>query len=305
MIARELYEKVLALIDSYTEDGVKISETDNIDIEKKFIIFLDMAQKELWKYNKRTKPIKIICTPPTNLIDGGLKLLTNNGETEYFPSETGVKNAHSYSVRVNGDCKIEIQEKINGIWTNLIEIDNTEKNIAYKGILNVSDSNNYVRMKLSSDTYFSHIDRALFDRKYKTDDEVLEYSAYIKKRLPDDFNSIKSVIKLVPDKDYFADSSYKLENYRDFYYNSDFKGEIRIEYKPIPVPVTSLDDEIDIDDVLAQSVVYDIVGKLGFYENKDLINYAEQRRIEMKAESLSDSPSSIEIIQDFYYGGDE
>jgi len=47
-------------------------------------------------------------------------------------------------------------------------------------------------------------------------------------------------------------------------------------------------------------MVYDITAKLGFYENPDLVNWSEERRIESKADSSVDDAPSAEVVVDYY-----
>ena len=108
------------------------------------------------------------------------------------------------------------------------------------------------------------------------------------------------VVEEFPSRQYSQAANYKLENYRDFYYNFYYEGLIRITYKPIPADITSLDDDLQIDTAFAQTIIYDVVAKLGFYENPDIVNWAEGRRMENKAEAKNDEPTSADIIIDYY-----
>lgn len=304
-VRNEIYNKILAMLDQYTEDGVEISPTDNIDIEKKVIVLTDMNQKEIWHYNKNTKQIEIVNKPPENR----LGLLTNfdivdfEGETQYYPDERGVDNVQGYSIQVDGDCVLTYQENIGGTWTDLVTLTPTSITTltTYKGVLNVSSTTNKVRLKIDGTTHFRHINRALWKLKYQAD-KVPTYEPWVKYDLPSDFNSIDMVVEEFPSGQYSQLSNYKLENFRDFYYNFRYEGKIRITYKPVPATITSLDDELQIDTTFAQTIIYDIVAKLGFYENPDLVNWAEGRRQENKQEAKGNEIKSAEVMID-YYGG--
>ena len=196
------------------------------------------------------------------------------------------------------------QENVSGTWTDLVVLSPTSVTTLTlaKGILTVSDTNNRVRLKISGTTHFRHKDRALYKNLYQAD-KVPEYAAWVKYDMPDDFNAIDEIIEEFPSRQYRDSSNFKTENYRDYYYNLYFEGLIRITYKPIPSTITALTDTIDIDDILAQLIVYDVAGKVGFYENKDIVNYSEQRRLEGKVEATSDQPASEETISNMYSGG--
>lgn len=297
---RSLYNKLLAMFNNYTEDGNPIAPDENADTEAKFILFADMAQKELWKYSKATKQVEITNKAPINQLGllSNFNIIDFEGDTQYYPNEDGVSEVQGYSVKVDGDCVIAFEEYISGTWTDIItpltptSIDTLT---LYKGVLNVTDTNNRVRMVISGTTHFRHKDRCLYKVLYQAD-KVPEYAAWVKYDLPTDYNSIDEVIEEYPSRQYKQSAYYKIENYRDYYYNLYFEGLIRITYKPIPATLTSLDDYLTIDDVLAEAVMYDAAGKIGFYKNKDIINYVEQRRIESKNEAFRDQPASEESM---------
>jgi len=302
---KSLYDKLLALFNNLTDDGDLISPEENADTEAKFILFADMAQKELWKYSKATKQVEITNKAPINQLGllSNFNIVDFFGETQYYPTEFGVSNVQGYSVKYDGDGVIEFEENILGVWTNLVTLTNvgiTTLTLA-TGVLNVSSTDNAVRMVISGTTHFRHKDRALYKYLYQTD-KVPEYAAWIKYDLPDDFNSMDEVVEEFPSRQYRQSAYYNVENYRDYYFNSFFEGLIRITYKPIPTTLTSLDDYLTIDDVLAESIMYDAAGKIGFYKNKDIVNYAEQRRIESKGEAIHSGPA-IEESNTNVYGG--
>jgi hypothetical protein len=302
---QSLYNKLLAMFNNYTDDGVVVAPEENADTEAKFILFADMAQKELWEYSKKTKQVEITNKAPINQLGllSNFEIVDFVGETQYYPNETGVADVQGYSVKYDGDGVIAFEENILGVWTNLVTLTNTSITTLTlaKGVLNVASTDNNVRMVISGTTHFRHKDRALYKTLYQAD-KVPEYAAWVKYDLPDDFNSIDEVVEEYPTRQYKQSGFYKNENYRDYYFNMYFEGLIRITYKPIPTTLTSLDDYLTIDDVLAESVMYDAAGKIGFYKNKDIVNYAEQRRIEAKNEASRSQPASEELIIDVYGG---
>jgi len=302
---QDLYNKCLAIFNNYTEDGVVVAPEENADTQAKFILFADSAQKELWKYSKATKKVEITNKPPINQLGllSNFNLVDFYGETQYYPDENGIAEVQGYSVKYDGDGVITFEENIAGTWTELLKLTNTSIDTLTlsKGVLTVSDTSNKVRMVISGTTHFRHKDRALYKYLYQAD-KVPEYAAWVKYDLPDDFNSIDEVVEEYPSRQYQKASYYNTENYKDYYYNLYFEGLIRITYKPIPVTLTSLDDYMTIDDVLCESIVYDAAGKIGFYKNKDVVNYVEQRRMEAKGEAMESGPAVEETITN-YYGG--
>ena len=303
MLVRDIYNKVLALVDNYTEDGVVVAEEDNIDTEKKVILFADMGQKELWNYNKNTKQIEITNNQQPNRLGllSNFNIVDFYGETQYYPDEDGINKVQGYSIKVDGDCILKYQELISSVWTDILVLTPTSitELTLFKGVLSVTDTDNPVRLEISGTTHFRHKDRALWEYLYQSD-KVPTYGAWVKKELPEDFNAIEAVIEETDVRQYNGTANYKLENNKDFYFNFYANGIIRITYKPIPVTITSLDDTIQIDDVLAQTLVYDIISKLGFTENNALVNWGEDRRTESKQEAMGNSIATEEILQNYY-----
>ena len=304
-VREEIYNKILSLLDEFTEDGVPVSDEDNIDIEKKVIEFTDMSQKEMWKYNKNTKPIELVRKPPINRLGllSNFEIVDFEGEDQYYPNEAGINNVQGYSIQVDGDCVLTYQERVGSSWVDLVVLTPTSitTRTTFKDVLNVSDTSNPVRLKVSGTTHFRHMNRALWQYLYQAD-KVPTYEPWVKYDLPSDFNSVDMVVEEFPQRQYSQSANYKLENFRDFYYNFYYEGTIRITYKPVPVTITSLDDELQMNTTFAQTIIYDVITKLGFSENDNLINWADSRRIENKQEATSDEPLSAEIIVDFYGG---
>jgi len=309
-VREEIYNKILSLLDQYTEDGVPISEEDNIDVEKKTIELTDMAQKEMWKYNKNTKQIEITNTADENRLGilSDMDYVDFEGETQFYPNERGVDRVQGYSIQVtegaSDNATLTYQENVAGTWVDLVTITPTgiTSITTYKGVLNVSDTSNRVRLKIEGTEHFIHVNRALWKLKYKPE-LVPTYEPWVKYDLPEDFNAVDMVVEEFPTRQYSQSPNYKIENFRDFYYNFYFEGKIRVTYKPVPVTITSLDDELQLDTTFAQTIIYDVISKIGFYENTDLVNWAESRRLENKEEATSDEPLSAEVLTDFYGGG--
>ena len=302
---QNIWDSVLALIDSFTEDGVAISQADNIDVEKKFFQFINTEQRELWKQNRITKTIEIISKPPKNRINNGYQLLDFTGTTQYYPSEDGTTNVNGYSIQVNAEASdnatITLQERVGGAWSDLVTITPTgiTEITTYKGVLTVTGDR--VRIKVDGSQHFLHQNRALWEYLYKAD-SVPTYEPWVKYDLPSDFHQADMVVNEFPVGQYDSMRNYKLENYRDFYYNIEYEGTIRITYHPIPTTLTAFTDELEIDDILAETMVYGIVAKLGFYENPDLVNWAEGRRQESKLDAAVNDAEGADVIVN-YYGG--
>jgi len=292
---QNIYDKVLGMIDQFSEDGVSIPEAELSDIRNKVILFCDMNQKELWKYNKNKEIIELNLKPPANVLAGNNTALVDfEGETQYYPSVNGVSNVQGYSIYVDGECTLTYQERVSGTWTDLkvVEVPGTlEGRTNYKGVLEVTDTSNKVRLKIDAVEHFTHMNRAFWKFKYK-EAKVPAFAPWVKFELPADINTLDMVVEEEPYRQYSKMQAYKLEGKRDFYYDFYFEGQLRIIYSKVPSDITALTDVLEIDDILAQNIVYDIAAKIGFYENQNLVNWAEGRRAEGLQEAETDKPTS-------------
>lgn len=300
MKVRDIYNKVLAMIDEFTNQGVQISDDDNADVLNKVILFVDMAQKELWRYNKTTKVVELTLKPPVNLLkEATTDLLENTGTTQYYPNDIGVPGVYGFSVMVDGDCTVKLQEYFNGQWVDLFSqsYSTTAMTTVKSSVTPYNPSNNF-RLVLSGTTYFTHLNRALWGVKYRSD-RVPTFAPWVKQNLPSDFQAVDMVVEQVTNN-FIQNPVYKIENYRDFYYNYDFEGILRIIYKPVCQTIISLDDDVQVDEVLANNIVYDVLAKVGFYENTDVVNWAEGRRVESKAEANKTGPISSIVMESYY-----
>lgn len=302
MKGRWIFDKVLVLLDQKSNKGVDIPKANNIDIEIKTIELINSAQKEMWKDSKKTDFIEITNKPPINqLTEEVFNIIDFEEETRYFPNEAGVSESRGYSIMVDGDCLLEWEEKQSGTWTVI----HTETPVSivtltlYKGVLNVVNKSNPVRLKVSGTTHFRHVNRALWKLKYQAD-KVPTCEPWVLLELPETFNTMEQFIEEFTDGIYGQGGAWKLEGYRNFKYNFNFEGRMKIIFKPIPTDIVTLDDDITVDEIVAANIVYDVVSKIGFYENEDVVNWAEDRRLEGRRNVKTDQSVSVEQIQPYY-----
>jgi len=73
-IIQNLFYKVRALLDEYTDDGVLVAESDVADMQAKSILLADMAHKELYD---RALLVSTVTTPTD------ITLITNTTQVNY------------------------------------------------------------------------------------------------------------------------------------------------------------------------------------------------------------------------------
>jgi hypothetical protein len=73
--------------------------------------------------------------------------------------------------------------------------------------------------------------------------------------------------------------------------------------RPIPQEIISIDDEIDLDDGICQSVLpYGLAAHLLLDENPDVAAFFNQRYSELLKEYKNSIPAAFEDIDDIYGG---
>jgi hypothetical protein len=299
-VQKILYD-VRALLDEYSEDGVVISPDSVADINAKGILFVDMAQKELFRTGNMFKTYKLVNKPWENKLGrfSNFDVQIFEGTDQYYP-ESGVE-AKAYYFEVDSDFTVVIEEFEAGAWQTLQTITAViTENTSYKGNITPSTAGNLIRLRFTGNYAYHHKNRALFNVSFKT---VPDYRPWVKYSMPSDFRMVDVVVQEYPERQYSRDASYKWEGFKDMYVNYFFDGEIRVIYKPVPVTITALTDTLEVDDTTANAISYYVAAKLAPFENKELVNFFEQKYNELKMESFIRMPSSEQAIVDVYGGG--
>jgi hypothetical protein len=304
---RDLFSKARALLNIYTEDGIQKPEDDYIDLMEKAVPLADMAQRELFKIGKLYAVYEFDCKPHQNLLGmfNNFNAVDFVGIPQYYPNETGIAGAKAYYFEVTRDTAVvTIEENQGGTWVALTTPTITSGITSYtgfRGIITPTSSTNPIRMKFNGTTHYRHINRCLFSTPFTVAD-VPEYAPWVTKIMPDNFRTIDACIEEYPERQYANAINYKKEGFKTLKINYFFEGKFRVIYKPIPVAITDIDQELEIDDITAQAVVYYIAARLAPFKKKELVQYFEDKFMELKVESSQDTPVSTSDIIDVYGG---
>ena len=293
------------LLDTYTEGGIVISDDELTDLTASCLRLADMGQKELYKVGRFEKTVEINNFPVKNELGllTGFNILEYKGSDQFYPDEQGIAGVNSYYVEADSTHTIEIQELEGGAWSTLVTHSGVKLPMtAYKGNLSVTTPNNKIRMKMSGTSYYRHQNRALYAYIFQDDEDVPTYNAWIEYKMPADFKAIDAVVEEFPDRQYSQAANYKFEKPNRFYYNYYFEGNIRVIYKAVPVTITSLAQELDIDDIVAKALSFYVAAWISPYENTTITNTLLQKFEELKIEASSKEPASEEIIDNVYHG---
>lgn len=301
---RQLFLKARALLDEYTDDGVLIPEAEVIDMQSKAIPLADLAQKELFKIGKLYNTFEFTNKPAPNLLGlfSNFDIVDFIGDAQYYPNSAGIAGAKAYYFEADGEGTATIEENQSGVWTALttVSMPSTVTSLtAYKGLITPSSSTNPIRLTFNGTTHYRHTNRCLFSYPFAVT-KIPDYRPWIKITMPSNFQSRDQIIEETATRQYKNSISYKWEGWKDLYINYYFEGNVRVVYKPVPTPLTLIDDVLEIDDITAQGIVYYIGARLAPFENKELVNFFESKFIELKVANSKQGIAVEEKITDYY-----
>ena len=319
--AKKIFEKAISIIDELSDSGA-VSDTQVKEYKARAPYLLDMWQKEMAKSGDLYKAFEIACFRKKNLL-GDLNhygiIKENNGESNEY---TAV-GANCFYFEVDGDCTVSFEENGTPIMGKYIFNDGSETEFAgsinivapagtttflpIRGILNVINQDSTVTMTISGQYYFRHNNRSLCPYKYNSASKVPDFKPWIPIKMPDDFKSRTQVIDEFPSWQYAESNNHKWEGNKDLYVQFGYEGLIRIKYVPIPTEITSLDQNIEVDDITAISGAYYLAEHFALADQNDTLAAVCRNKFrELKMESMIKNPLSPSEIKDVYgiTGGD-
>ena len=299
--ALQLFNKARALIDEYTEDGTVILDADIADIKARALLFIDMAQKELYQLGEFFKDYEISCTSPENLLGSlsNFNLEEYTGTAQYYPSEDGVDGAKAYYIEVDGAATVTIEENQAGVWTALetLSID-VDEWTAYSGLISATGS---VRIKISGDYYCKHRNRCLYSYPFQSD-KIPAYKQYYPVTMPSDFKSLVEVIREDASIPYGNVSAFKWEGKKSLMVYYGYVGTLRVVYRPIPATIDDWSDVLEIDSLTAEAIPYYVASLISMHEQISLVDEFKQKYNTLKYELSMPAPAEETVVIDEYGG---
>jgi hypothetical protein len=303
--AQNIYKKALALIDELLPSGaIDIGKTE--DYAGKAPMIIDMLQKELMKNGDLYKIYEIACSPIPNMLGNttGFDIQEFKGEDLLFECTNdkygGVKGYH---FEIDKPCTVHIED-YNGTWNTLVTViasPTVSGFTPYKGIVTPTIGATRSRMRVTGTYYARIINRALFNYPVEV---APDYMPWIKVDLPTDVKLIDQVITEYPDRQYSKDANHKIEwegNRQSLYLNYYYIGKVRVQYKPIPTEITSLNDNLQIDDITSQIIAYGLAMYFMAAEQNEFLTQLFRDKFNiLKAETFTRQPATIEQITDVY-----
>lgn len=238
----EAKNKAIKLIDEYSNKGVLITSTKNIDYLNRMNQFADMAQREISMYKLINAEIDITQKPIINLLGDQMKLYTHYDQDLIF----GGVGGKSYYMEVDNlaDIYIEEQTAVN-VWTELAHIINTVKGkfTTFTGLLTPSLITNSMRIRFSGSYIYNFRNIALYQYTFPTVADIPAYSPVRRYSMQPDYYKLNKIVAEYDRLQYIEIENFKWEGRNVLVLPSTFEGSLKILYFRYPTKIT--DDTLD------------------------------------------------------------
>lgn len=281
-------------------DEIATEEDAVADYKERTPELLTILQNELLDYSDTYKTFSLSRVPINPVVSR--EIIVDYDEDNDNNIEAPAK-AYAYYFESNGPGEAYIEESIGGSWVNLdtITITDTGTFTAYKGLITPSAEAISVRIRFGGNFYYNYTNVALYDKKFSVASKIPDYRPYIHIEMPANFKSISQVVAESYPSKYVKTVDYYWENESQLVINRKFEGEIRIIYRPVPIEVTSLDQELEVDANLAYKVLpFGLGALLMATENVSLGSFLQAKYEENKRMAKGNKPQPINNVEDLY-----
>lgn len=303
--AEDIFEIAMDLIDERLDTGA-LDEDATISYRVKTPGLLTILQAELIKQGDMFSSYEISNYPVPNLLGNGahFNVIPYEGTEITYECAGSVK---AYYFEVDNDATVYIEDYTDD-WNTLATVSaapTASGFTAYSGVVTSTNGATRSRIRFGGSYYYRTVNRALFGVPFASSNDVPVYQPWVKKQMPDDFKSVHEIIEAYPTSYYQTGAAYKWEGRRDLYINYNFDGKIRIIYRPVPGTIADIEDEMQVDDVTARTILpYGLAAHLMLNENAAAAGFFQQRYEELKRDASRMPPNASEQIENVYGGFD-
>ncbi len=313
MKALKIFNIAISIIDEIDPNG-SISDANVKDYKSRAVYLLDAWQKEMIKTSDTFKTFEKSFSRKRNLL-GDLNqfvAVEHIDQDQIYEAIGGIP--YCFYFGVDGPATVYIEDTngqpIDGTYiydggtetpfNGVINADtNTESFRYYKGLISSTTSN--IRLRFSGDYYYRHTNRALCPYKYASIDKVPEFLPWIKVTMPGDFKSRTQMINEYPMWQYDESNNHRWEGKNELYVLFSYEGVVRIKYIPVPVEITTLDQELEVDDITAMSGAYYLAEHFFRADMNDTAaEQCRQKFDRLKIDTMIKQPLSPSEIKDVY-----
>lgn len=252
----EVKEKVIKLINEYSNNGTLIPKTKGNyqDYVLRVPDLSNDAQMEIARFIKIPAVHSLTQYPIQNL----LGMHAGFDMEQYLPGidkTYSAIGAKSYYFEVDRPCTVYVE--VNGISVKQIDVADILKFTGYKGNIDSGD-NDTVQLRFTGDYPYVIRNRALFQYKFQTDDDVPTYKAYVPYELPDDYMELDKIYRWYDQRQYTVlPGDYKLTGRKTVELNWFTNGQFDIHYFKLPTVIdASTDDSYEFEvEIQAQYLI--------------------------------------------------
>ena len=297
--AEEVFNITMSLSDELDPDTGVIVAANTNDYKFRTPAILNLLQSELIKQGNLYNTYSI-SNMPAEMVVGSFDTVEFTGTDLSYE---GTSISYGYYFEVDGEGTVYIEDFANGVW-NILKTETILSTVtnftACKGIVTPTAGATKSRIRFSGTYRYLAKNFGLYKASFALS-KLPDYRQWILKQMPSDFISINQIVN-EQCENYNRNTSFKWEGLNNLYMSRDFRGNMRIKYRPIPVLISLITDNVTLDDITARTLLaYGLGMELYKEENEDLYKHFKQRYEELKfISSNQKQPSSEETVVDFY-----
>lgn len=283
--------QVRARIDELSSRGVDLPANKVADLVKKSDQFVNATIYDLATSTAKRPAVFYISHNPlyNELMRDTSSVKKHLPGTDFAVELVGAKSCF---FEATGPATITIDEKINGVWTNLITISipATQTTFAeYKRLINASNPANSIRLNFTGNYPYDFRNYVLYPYAFTDEASIQQHRPHFIYNLPSDFLKINKVLVRKDQRQYVPYVNYIERPDGKIGINRYEVGEYEIHYwrKPILLTFTgdaNIDDaqELDLAEDAAHVASYAVAGEILLSEGEanglTLINQYEAKK---------------------------
>lgn len=303
--AEQVFIQAMALADEMTDTINVVNASDTASYRARTPGILTLLQAELVKQGDVYSTFEYTHTPlePLGGLESGFGVIQYTGVEELIVREG---TAYAYSIGVDGEGTVYVEDTADGVVWNVLDTisatDPTYRSFTvYNGVVTPTAGATHTRFRLAGTYEYAVTNYALFPSPIK-EARIPDYAPWMKVQLPADLKSIDQVVNEVGEG-YTVESYIKWENQRDLYIEYTHAGTVRINYRPIPAVVATMEDTLQLDDVACRTLLpYALCAELFKEENEGIARPCLVRFKELKAVASRSKPVPSQVMVDVYGG---
>lgn len=298
MIVNDIFERAIALVDGITNDG-DVDATNTADYLARTPYLVNLFQMELIKSGDLYTKYPIAYKPFKNILSGGDQLsIGEHIATDVIIEATDV--ARIYYFESDAPVGTVTIEKYNGSWVTMATI--TLRNsgygfVRYKGLIGSLAGETKTRIVFSGDYYYRYSNVAFHKEVLNSINRYYGYGEQVNIALPTNLNSIKNVVFQHSNNTHTLSPKYDIEikgTQTELVIDRDFEGEILVTYIPNPDLISSIEDDIQVDEFSANIIAYMLAEAFMNVEQNDyLAGLFKSKYQQLIAETQYKKPKNV------------